>query len=48
MGYGANIKKCMSYAYKNKYDYAAMIHGDNQYSTRKIKLDNYYTAKYTY
>jgi len=37
IGYGANIKKCMSYAYKNKYDYAAMIHGDNQYSPKYLK-----------
>jgi hypothetical protein len=37
VGYGANIKKCMSYAYKNKYDYAAMIHGDNQYSPKYLK-----------
>ena len=37
IGYGANIKKCMSYAYRNKYDYAAMIHGDNQYSPKYLK-----------
>lgn len=37
LGYGANIKKCLNYAYKNKYDYAAMIHGDNQYSPRYLK-----------
>jgi GT2 family glycosyltransferase len=36
IGYGANIKKCMSYAYKNNYDYAAMIHGDNQYSPKYL------------
>ena len=36
VGYGANIKKCMSYAYKHKYDYAAMIHGDNQYSPKYL------------
>ncbi len=36
VGYGANIKKCMSYAYKNNYDYAAMIHGDNQYSPKYL------------
>lgn len=34
IGYGANIKRCMNYAYKNGYDYAAMIHGDNQYSSK--------------
>ena len=37
IGYGANIKKCLSYAYNNKYDYAAMIHGDNQYSPKYLK-----------
>ncbi|MDB3885400.1 glycosyltransferase family 2 protein [Candidatus Pelagibacter sp.] len=37
IGYGANIKKCMNYAYKNNYDYAAMIHGDNQYSPKYLK-----------
>ena len=26
----------MSYAYKHKYDYAAMIHGDNQYSPKYL------------
>ena len=36
IGYGANIKKCMSYAYRNNYDYAAMIHGDNQYSPKYL------------
>ena len=36
VGYGANIKKCMNYAYKNNYDYAAMIHGDNQYSPKYL------------
>ena len=37
IGYGANIKKCMNYAYNNNYDYAAMIHGDNQYSPKHLK-----------
>ena len=37
LGYGGNIKKCMSYAYKNNFDYAVMIHGDNQYSSKYIK-----------
>ena len=27
----------MNYAYKNGYDYAAMIHGDNQYSPKYLK-----------
>jgi len=34
IGYGANIKRCINYAFKNNYDYAAMIHGDNQYSSK--------------
>ena len=38
LGYGGNIKKCLKYAYKNNYNYAAMIHGDNQYSPKFIKL----------
>ena len=37
LGYGGNIKKCMKYAYKNKFDIAAMIHGDNQYSPKYLK-----------
>ena len=37
IGYGANIKRCMNYAYRNGYDYAAMIHGDNQYSPKYLK-----------
>ena len=36
LGYGANIKRCLNYAFKNNYDYAAMIHGDNQYSARYL------------
>jgi hypothetical protein len=27
----------MSYAYKNRFDYAAMVHGDNQYSSKYLK-----------
>ena len=37
LGYGGNIKKCISYAIKNKFDYAVMIHGDGQYSPKYIK-----------
>ena len=37
IGYGANIKKCLNYAYQKKYNYAAMIHGDNQYSSKYLK-----------
>jgi len=38
LGYGGNIKKCLNYAYKNNFDYAVMIHGDNQYSSKYVKL----------
>ena len=38
LGYGGNIKKCLNYAYKNNYNYAVMVHGDNQYSPKYIKL----------
>ena len=34
VGYGANIKKCINYAYKNNYSHAVMIHGDNQYNPK--------------
>ncbi len=37
LGYGGNIKKCLSYAIKNKFKYAIMIHGDGQYSPIYIK-----------
>ena len=37
LGYGGNIKRCISFAYKNKYDYAIMIHGDDQYDVKYIK-----------
>ena len=37
VGYGANIKKCIKFAYKKKFDYAAMLHGDNQYSSKYLK-----------
>ena len=36
VGYGANIKKCINYAYKNKYTHAIMIHGDNQYNPKYV------------
>jgi GT2 family glycosyltransferase len=36
IGYGANIKKCIKYAMKNNYDYAAMLHGDNQYNPKYL------------
>ena len=37
IGYGANIKKCINYAFKKKFDYAIMLHGDNQYNPKYIK-----------
>ena len=42
MGYGKNIKKCINYAYKNKYTYAVMIHGDNQYDPKysSVMIEN--------
>ena len=36
LGYGGNIKKCLAFAYKNKFDYAIMLHGDNQYNPKYI------------
>jgi len=36
LGYGGNIKKCISYAYKNKFQHAIMLHGDNQYNPKYI------------
>ena len=37
LGYGANIKKCIRQAYKNNFDFAVMLHGDNQYNPKYIK-----------
>jgi hypothetical protein len=37
-GYGGNIKLCLNYALKKKFDYAVMIHGDNQYSPKYIPI----------
>ena len=47
VGYGANIKKCLNYAYKNKFSHAVMIHGDNQYNPKYIvkMLDNLFKNK---
>jgi len=36
IGYGANIKKCIRHALKYNYDYAAMLHGDNQYNPKYL------------
>ena len=49
IGYGANIKKCIKYALKNKYDYAAMLHGDNQYDPKYLSnMINLMTGKDKY
>ncbi len=34
--YGGNIKQCLKYAIKKKFDYAIMIHGDDQYDAKYI------------
>jgi len=36
LGYGENIKTCFNFAIKKKFDYAVMIHGDNQYDAKYI------------
>ena len=36
LGYGANLKSCLSYALKKKFDYAIMMHGDDQYDAKYI------------
>jgi hypothetical protein len=45
LGYGGNIKFCLKYAIKKNYDYAVMVHGDNQYNpnyiNRMIDIINY-------
>ena len=38
LGYGGNIKICLNYALKKKFDYAVMIHGDNQYNPKYIPI----------
>jgi len=38
IGYGANIKKCLAYALKKKFDYTIMIHGDDQYDAKYIPI----------
>ena len=37
LGYGGNIKKCIRYAYKKNFDFAVMVHGDNQYNPKYIE-----------
>ena len=34
--YGGNIKSCINFAINNKFDYAVMIHGDDQYDPKYI------------
>lgn len=34
--YGGNIKQCLNYAIKKKFEYAIMIHGDDQYDVKYI------------
>lgn len=34
--YGGNIKSCINYATNNKFEYAVMIHGDDQYNPKYI------------
>lgn len=36
LGYGRNIKQCLKYAIKKKFDFAIMIHGDDQYDSKYI------------
>lgn len=36
LGYGGNIKFCLQYAIKKNYDFAVMLHGDNQYNPKYI------------
>lgn len=36
LGYGGNIKHCLNYSIINNYDYAVMLHGDNQYDPNYI------------
>jgi len=36
LGYGGNIKKCLNFSLKMKFDYAVMIHGDGQYDPKYI------------
>jgi hypothetical protein len=36
LGYGGHIKKCLNFAIKKKFQYAIMLHGDNQYDPKYI------------
>ena len=36
LGYGGNIKKCLNYGKKHKFDFAIMLHGDGQYHPKYL------------
>ncbi len=36
LGFGGNVKFCLKFAIKNKFDYALMVHGDDQYDPRNL------------
>ncbi len=36
LGYGGNIKVCLNYAKKKKFDFAIMLHGDGQYHPKYL------------
>ena len=38
LGYGGNIKKCLKYGKKNKFDFAIMLHGDGQYHPKYLPI----------
>ena len=38
LNYGGNIKLCLNFAINNDYDYAIMLHGDNQYHPKYLCL----------
>lgn len=46
LGYGGNVKNCLKFALNKKYNYAVMIHGDNQYDAKYI-IDLYKNIKKT-
>ena len=38
LGYGGNIKNCLNYGKKNKFDFAIMLHGDGQYHPKYLPI----------
>ena len=36
LGFGGNVKFCLKFAIKNKFDFALMVHGDDQYDPRNL------------